>query len=1264
MNQDNASGDFGKPPSDTDPPAYPETLDVPAVEIARPQTAQLEADPLEPKSDTVPVVGLGGSAGSLEALQTFFANLHGSTGYAYVIVTHLAPEHDSSLPEILQRSTSMPVSVVCEPVKIQPDNVYVISPGKLLSMTDGVLQSTDMTRPRGRHVTVDLFLRTLADTHGVKSVAVILSGGDGDGAIGIKRVKERGGLTISQEPSEAIQPGMPRAAIATGMVDWVLPVSDIPSRLIQFRESGTRVLLPDEEDSNDQGEEDQNAARDEAALRDVLAFLNARAGHDFSYYKRATILRRLGRRMQINGTPTLGAYHSFLRIHPGETGALLQDLLISVTNFFRDKQAFAALEEIIPELFKGKSSSDQVRIWVPACATGEEAYSLAILLHEHAAKLRNPPHIQIFASDLDQEAINVAREGRYPLTIAADVSEERLKDYFSMDQGRYRIRQAVRECVLFAHHDLLRDSPFSRLDMISCRNLLIYLNKNAQARAFDIFHFALRPDAYLFLGSSESAEDAIKLFSQQDKKHRIFSRKGNQRVGLSLPTGAATLKFAFTAGTIPEIPVGPSAPSRAVEKMPLESRRRETLADIHQQLIGAASPASVVITLEHDVIHVSEAATEYLRIKAGDSSMNILRLIHPDLRTDLRAALFRISKASTPVTIPAVPLGAAHDGRVVDISVHHAPMIAPELYLVTFRGRSTAGDPSDGNHSRGKTDTEAETIRHLEEEVDHMRTEWKETVEQYEASTEELKASNEELQAMNEELRSTTEELETGREELQSINEEVITINQELKSKVEELSRANSDLQNLMASTKIATVFLNRRLQIKRYTPSSTGLFNFIPSDLGRPLSDLTHRLDYPEISSDADQVLQDLAPLSREVRDLDGKWFLVRILPYRTTEDQIAGVVITCLDISERKEAEKEREWLTAVVESSNDAIISFDAEGTIVSWNKGAERIFGYTAEEVRGKSQAILAPPEKQDEKRRMLELLSQGHYIDQFETIRVCNDGRLIDISLSVTPLTDDGGRMVGATAIAQDITARKLALAQLKQAKDELEQRVNERTAELRDRVDQLGQMAAELTSAEQRERKRLAMILHDHLQQLLVAVKLRVGEPPSETAEGQKMHTAELVAMLDEAIENSRSLAVELSPPILCEGLGNAIEWLGCTWFPEKYRLEVDCQIQTDIDAATPELRDLTFIAAKELVLNVIKHAGVSKVTLTLAELPDGFFELIVADRGRGFDVGTAAKDGTGLQNLRQRLNLLGGCLEIVSSAGGGVRATVRGPTA
>jgi two-component system CheB/CheR fusion protein len=854
----------------------------------------------------VPVVGLGGSAGSIEALQKFFSALAPDPVLAFVVVIHLSPEHESTLAELLQRHTRMRVHQVQDAQKIEAGSVYVIPPGKTLRAEDGHLHLGELDGPRSRHVAVDVFFRTLADTHGAHSAAVVLSGMDGDGAIGIKRVKERGGLTIAQDPDEALHSGMPRSAIATGMVDWVLPVSDMPERLQSYFKLERKLRLPPEDEPAAVGGEMD--AIDEASLREVLAFLRSRTGRDFAAYKRATILRRIGRRMQVNGLETLSAYLGVLRTRPGETGSLQQDLLITVTNFFRDGECFAALEQQIPALFAGKGPNETVRVWVVACATGEEAYSIAMLLADHARTLEAPPLIQVFATDLDGEAIQAAREGIYPPAIVADVSPERIKRYFVREHHGLRVRRELREMVLFAVHDALKDSPFSRLDLVSCRNLLIYLNREAQGRMFDTIHFALLPQGKLFLGSSESVPDGSALFGIVDKKNRIYVQRPAPRSVLPVPSGPSTVARALEAQQSARD--GPVMAGRAFEDAQQNVRnsrpgeaRNTSWGEVHLRLVEHLAPPSILVDSEYDIVHLSPSAGRFLQYGGGEPSRNLLRTVDESLRIELRAALYQAGQSRATVEVKGVPLEVGGQLLHMTIRVTPAHDVGTNLYLVTLDAQAPlalAGQPS-------LSTVEADPIaRQLDRELDRLKTQLRDTVEQYEASTEELKASNEELQAMNEELRSATEELETSREELQSINEELTTVNHELKSKVEELGQSNSDMHNLMNATAIATIFLDRELRIARYTPSATGLFNLIPSDVGRPLSDLTSQLAYTDLPQDAARVLERLVPVEREVAQSDGSWYLARLLPYRTIDDRIAGVVLSFINITPARAAEE----------------------------------------------------------------------------------------------------------------------------------------------------------------------------------------------------------------------------------------------------------------------------------------------------------------------------------------------------------------------
>ena len=891
-------------------------------------------------------------------------------------------------------------------------------------MSDGHLTLSEISRRSGKHVAVDLFFRTLADAHGPHAAAVVLSGADGDGAIGIKRIKERGGLTVAQDPGESEHDSMPRSAIATNMVDWVLPIADLPKRLVAYWHTERGLRLPPEEGPplRDTAPAPTGGVepRREQLLHDILSFLRTRTGRDFTYYKRATILRRVGRRMQVNEMTDLGAYLNFLRTHPGEAGALLQDLLISVTNFFRDRDAFDALERDIPRLFHDKGPYDTVRVWVAACATGEEAYSAAMLLCEHAGKLDRPPAIQVFATDLDENAIQHARDGVYTETITADVSEGRLRRFFAKAHGGYQVKREIREIVLFALHDLLKDSPFSRLDMVTCRNLLIYLNQEAQARALDIFHFALGPQGMLFLGASESVEDDSALFAPTDKKYRLYTRRPGGRARVPTFAGPSTLLRAMVQRksrevVIPQLTTGvPQAGNGVGEPFPRAADGEgESWRELHFRLIERFGPPSIVVNREHEIVHLAGYAGRYLQFDNGEPTANLLRLIHPMLRVELRAALFQASQGGEVAEAHRVPMDLEGTRSYVDLRVAPAKELAPDFLLVIFEEKEVSEDAAPaGTASNPAADA---VVRQLEHELEQAKGRLRDIIEQSDASGEELKASNEELQAMNEELRSATEELETGREELQSINEELSTVNQELKSKVEELGRSNSDLQNLMVATQIATVFLDRTLCIQRYTPPAVTLFNIIPTDVGRPLSDLTPRLDYPALGADADRVLRDLAVIEVEVPHVDGRFFLARMLPYRTTDDRIAGVVMTFVDITQRRRAEDERRASEArfrvVADLVPDLLFSTDALGQLLWCNQRWLTYTGQILPQAQGNGWVNTIYPEDRERVRdTFLAAVREGRsYHSEHRLLGA--DGRARWFLVRAEPLRNEQGQII-------------------------------------------------------------------------------------------------------------------------------------------------------------------------------------------------------------------------------------------------------------
>lgn len=835
------------------------------------------------------IVGLGASAGGIQALKDFFDNVPKDSGIAYVVILHMSPEHESRLAEVLQTTSQIPVTQVKHKVKVVPDHVYVIPPNQNLAMTDGHLMLKDMIGVEERRSPVDLFFRTLAETNDSRAVSVILSGTGSNGSMGLKRIKEYGGVAFVQDPNEAQYMDMPRNAIATGLVDYVLPVAEIPEKILSYKQHRGTIQIPDPHET---------LATDEQALRDIFTQLRMRTGHDFSNYKRATMLRRIERRVGIKELSGLPPYAHFLRENRSEAQALMKDLLISVTNFFRDPESIEALaKNVLPAIVERKREGDHLRVWIAGCATGEEAYTLAILLNEAADTPITPLQIQIFATDLDAEAIAVAREGYYSEAEVADVSPQRLRRFFARQHDGYRIRRELRETILFAVHNVIKDPPFSHLDLASCRNLLIYLNRAAQARVLEVMHFALNPGGHLFLGASESIEGSVDLFSIVDKEHHIYQgRPVPTRVTLPIPE--VTFKPALL------MPVGK-------ERSEEEARAIERLSyvDLHQRLLEEFAPPSVVVNEEYDIVHLSERAGEFMQIRGGEPTNNLLKLIRPEMRLDVRTALHEALKKRAQVQTRAIEVSTTHGTKRVNVLVR--PVLREGdpnhgFILLVFQEKSRA-------QRRDKTPTVTLPVepiaRQLEDELMHAKSQLRATVEQYEIQQEELRASNEELQAMNEELRSAAEELETSKEELQSVNEELTTVNQELKIKIEELSQANNDFTNLMNSTDIGTIFLDRDLRVKQFTSRAVDAFNLIPADRGRPLADITHKLNYEHLLQDVENVIETLHKFQREVETVDNRWYLLRILPYRTREDRIDGVVITFLDITASKASKRDLE-------------------------------------------------------------------------------------------------------------------------------------------------------------------------------------------------------------------------------------------------------------------------------------------------------------------------------------------------------------------
>ncbi|MEP7056435.1 MAG: chemotaxis protein CheB, partial [Caldimonas sp.] len=899
-----------------------------------------------------PIVGIGASAGGLAALARFFEAMPARNGMAFVVVLHLSPSHESHASEILQRSTRMPVSQVRDSAPIEADHVYVIPPGQQLTLSDGHLQLTETERVKGRPVAIDIFFRTLAQVHRTRAVSIVLSGVGSDGAVGLADVKEHGGITIAQAPEDAEQDGMPRAAISTGLIDFVLPVVEMPQKLIDLWANARAIQLPADVADSVRAEPPASldAAREaEKALQEIMALVQTRTRHDFRHYKRATILRRIERRLQVRSVPHLPAYRDQLHQDPSETRALLQDLLISVTNFFRDRLAFEALErDVLPTLVKELEPGEDLRAWTPGCATGEEAYSLAMLLHE-ALGVREPAAgFQIFATDIDERAIAIARKGAYPGAIVTDVAPVRLRAYFNAAGEQFQVKKQVRDHVLFASHNVLRDPPFSRLHLICCRNLLIYLDREAQARILETFRASLLPGGLLFLGSSESAEALPQAFTVVDKKHRIY-RVNHSAARPRVP------------------PLIEPAPALHRAGAATEERRKVRPVDLHARALERFSAPSVLVDADHNVLHVANGAGRYFEMGSGVPSHNLVANIAAPLRLELRTALLKVKLGDGGVEARRIRVDRPEGPVFVDLTVRtfKDDHTGAELTLVTFDEVPAVDDGALGRPA-GVSHGGADAAIHLEAEIVRLKEQIQDVVEHADISTEELKSSNEELQAINEELRSATEELETSKEELQSTNEELVTVNYELAAKIEESGKAKDDLQNMIASIDIATIFIDGAMRIQRYTPRAAELFNLIAGDIGRSLLDITHKLDYDELAHDAEQAFKQLRTVEREVAGTDGRTFLARLLPYRTEGDRIEGAVLNFVDISALRDVERrlevgEEALRVAAATTKDFAIMTLDEAGLVTTWNAGAVRIFGYSTAEIVGQPAAVIFTPE---------------------------------------------------------------------------------------------------------------------------------------------------------------------------------------------------------------------------------------------------------------------------------------------------------------
>ena len=898
---------------------------------------------ITPKSSNkLPVVAIGASAGGLDALKKFFTAMSPDPGMAFVLVQHLDPTHESTLADLMSRYTPLKVVQARDGMKVESDYLYIIPPNKDMGLMNRTIQLMEPVEPHGMRLPINFFLKNLAEDQKESSIAIIFSGFGSDGTIGIKSIKAAGGMVMAQDPATADSNSMPASAIQTGLVDFILPPEEMPEKLMNYVESAhktfKKILTPKEET--------------EKALQKIFMLIRNQTGHDFSYYKENTVYRRISRRMNVHQIENIQTYLRYLQENPHEIDILFKELLINVTNFFRDKKAFDSFKNKLKNIIMQKLDLDNFRVWVPGCSSGEEVYSIAIIIHELLEESGKNIDVQIFGTDIDIDAVTVARSGTYPSTIAEDISSERLNKYFVKKDNVFTIRTDIREMAVFAPHDVLKDPPFTKLDVLSCRNLLIYLNGEAQQKVISNFNYALNKDGILFLGPSESVGEFVDAFSLVDKKWKIFkcvkSTEFVRRFVEVHPIPKTMQLSSFETG---------------MGLKQLNAPKAVNIVDLaEKELLDIYAPPSAIITDFGEILYIHGRLGNYLEPAQGKAKLNIVDMAREGLKFELNSAIQNAISQKSEVLFEG--LRVKNNGGHIFINLTVKPLkleTTKELLIVSFEEVSVG---ENGKKDKIKLDMVTkgdERIRELESELNLTKERLNVTVEEMKSSNEELRSANEELQSMNEEAQSTNEELETSKEELQSINEEMVTVNNELQMKIEELTQATDDMNNLFNSTEIAIIFLDRDLNIRRFTKEATSLIKMIESDVGRPFSDITTILKYDNFTDDIQQVMDRVTFKEIEIGTEDGKWFQTRIMPYKTSKNVIDGVVITFNNITERKEqitdALDALELADSVIQTVREPLLVLDNKMEVVSANRSFYQTFNVTPENTIGKNLYIM-------------------------------------------------------------------------------------------------------------------------------------------------------------------------------------------------------------------------------------------------------------------------------------------------------------------
>ena len=1229
--------------NDTDKPSAPDQQPPPATKDALQKTGNEAVRHMTTGKDLI-VVGIGASAGGLDALQRVLPGLPAKAGMAYIIVQHLAPKHRSLLSSLLAKHTEMAVETIRDGMPVRPDTIYITPPNRDVTLSG---QRLHLSTPAaiGPRPSVDYFFISLAEEMGARAVGIVLSGTGTDGAHGIRAIKSNDGITMAQSAGTAKFDGMPQAAVNTGLVDLVLPPEDIgPEIENALKYPHLIVKAPD-------------MHADEIGT--ILEMLHQHTGVDFGDYKPTTIQRRISRRMVIHKLDNLRDYVTYIQSHPEEVAVLKKDLLISVTSFFRDAQAFEALAEHLRELLANKTPGDAFRAWVPGCATGEEAFTIAILVTEILGDDVNKYRPQIFATDLDEEAIQLARKGFYPLATVMETEGRRFEKYFSHHDNTVKIKKKIRDMVVLAQQDLIKDTPFLHLDLISCRNMMIYLNSELQDKLLALFQFSLNPNGLLFLGKSESINKRLDLFKTVDNKWKIYRRKESQ-----------STRF-------PRLMQNRHMAQLSNHRADLRKRRKtsdQKEAFLFDALLDLLSGCTVLADENANILYIRGDVGSYCRFPQGSirESLNLLDVARPEIRYVLQSMLHKVGKEKRTLTSNRIALNDGASGVLIRVGPAQIGS-ATANRLIVF---TPVEVPKPAAHSKGPFgDVEYERIRELEQELEVTREHLQDTVEELETSSEELQSLNEELQSANEELQASNEELETSNEELQASNEELNTVNDELRAKSEEANELLAEFKSSEERYRLLVNNMNAALMTCGIEHGPQGQ----PTDLiiqqANPamlslIGIEDHALPLRAGSAGLDELVTEDLLQRFEAIDHGGKpeQFEIRfetlgkdiVLSVYSLNDGRVGMVLR--DETEHRQDQEKLKASEAnyrdLVQNANSAIIRWKKNGHLTFFNEFAQRFFGYSADEIIGKHVSILLPEQDTsgpEVSGLVADIVAHPERFMNYVNENVCRDGRRVWMTWTNKPILDADGQVTGILAVGSDITERKRMEEALLALKESLEEQVAERTALAENRARQLQALSVELIEAEERERRRVAELLHDDLQQLLASARMQLQHTAADLPPDDRLANVE--ALLKEAIDQARNLSVELSPPMLNHaGLVPTLTWLGGQ-MKEQFDLTVHLDVKTPNELGSPPLNVFVFRAIQELLFNVVKHARAKEARVTVGGGRNHMFAT-VRDDGRGFDtqsvINTTEPKGFGLLSLVERARSIGGSLKIQSNPGRG----------